>query len=36
VGGGFWWGGFDRSVVAHLLYARGERHALYAGLGVPF
>lgn len=35
-GGGFWFGTFDRAATAHLVYARGERHTLQAGIGVPF
>jgi hypothetical protein len=35
-GGGLWFGVLDRSLTVHLVYARGERGGLYAGLGMPF
>jgi outer membrane protein assembly factor BamA len=36
VGGGLWFGPLDRAIVAHLLYAYGERHTVSAGVGMPF
>jgi hemolysin activation/secretion protein len=35
-GAGLWFGMLNRSLTAHLVYARGERGSLYAGLGMPF
>jgi len=35
-GGGLWFGVLDRSLTAHIVYARGEKGSFHAGLGMPF